>query len=69
MNAIGKNVRARREAAGMTQKQLAQAVGVKQAMISHIEVGERLPSLPLAIQLADALGVTVDALYSTQEVA
>lgn len=46
----------------MTQAELAQLVGVTQAAVGHIEVGRKRPSIAIAVKLAAALGVTVDAL-------
>jgi len=62
---LGNRVRSTREAAGLTREQLAQQVGVTEAMIGHIENGIRLPSLPVAIRLAEALNVTADDLLAT----
>jgi XRE family transcriptional regulator, regulator of sulfur utilization len=51
-----------REAAGLTLDQLARAANTSLYSVSKFERGERLPSLPTAYRLADALGVTVDSL-------
>lgn len=58
MSQIGKTVRALREERGITQEELAAAMGVQQAQISHIEHGVRAPSLKVAIKLANFFGVT-----------
>ena len=59
---IGDNIRLRREAKGMTQLELANRCGVSDAMVCFYERGQRMPSLPTAAALADALGCTVDEL-------
>lgn len=59
---IGDNIRLRREAKGMTQLELANRCGVTDAMVCYYERGFRMPSLPTAAALADALGCTVDEL-------
>lgn len=60
---IGLNVRRHRETAGMTQKSLAEAVGVSQPAIAQIESGvTRNPAIDVVIALAATLGVTVDEL-------
>lgn len=46
-----------RKAAGMSQAELAEKVGVTQGFISHIEANTRKPTLGLLQRLADALGV------------
>lgn len=52
---IGANIKTKRCALNMSQKDLAQAVNVKQAMICQIERGTKVPSLPLSLAIAQAL--------------
>jgi putative transcriptional regulator len=52
-----------REAAGLTQAQVATLVGVSRPHIVHIEQGTKTPSLPVALRLARALHTTVEALF------
>ncbi len=59
---VAENVKNIREKAGMTQKELAQAVYVDQAMICKIEKGIKLPSLSLSVAIAAALDCTVNEL-------
>lgn len=49
-----------RENLRWTQADLAKASGLQAAAISHFECGQRLPSLPNAVRLADALRVSLD---------
>lgn len=49
-----------RENLKWTQADLAKATGLQPAAISHFECGQRLPSLPNAVKLADALRVSLD---------
>jgi transcriptional regulator with XRE-family HTH domain len=58
----GGKIRARRKQVGMTQAALAKAVGISAAHMSDIEANKGLPSLPLIIRIAEALGVKVDDL-------
>jgi len=51
-----------RENAGLTTYQLAEAVGVSQSMIAHMERGVKKPSMEVLARIADELGVTMDAL-------
>lgn len=51
-----------RAAAGLSQRELAEASGVKRSMINEIEGGRKTPSLGTAIKLADALDCTLDEL-------
>ena len=62
LSTLGARLRANREAKQLTQQALADLVSVGQSAIANIENGVSLPSLSLALDLADALGVTTDAL-------
>jgi transcriptional regulator with XRE-family HTH domain len=55
-NQVGELVKNRREGAGLTQRSLAQTVGVQASHIAFIESGRRKPSLKLVGRLADTLG-------------
>ena len=59
---VGENIRRIRTAKGIYQADLAKQAGITQAMLSFIERGTRLPSLPVGKLIADALGVTIDDL-------
>lgn len=52
----------RRIALGMTQKQLAEAIGTTQAMIARWETGKHTPSGAALLKLTDALYCTMDEL-------
>mgnify|MGYP002515604610 CR=1 FL=1 len=47
---------------GISQADLAENVGVSQAMISYIIKGFKMPSVPLLNRIAVYLGVTMDDL-------
>ena len=51
------NLKEHRLAASMLQAELADRIGVRQGTIYKIESGHRLPSLPMLVALADALGL------------
>lgn len=59
---IGANVRDRREREGLDQCELAERVHVTQVMISYIERGRKMPSVPLLKDIAKALHCTMDEL-------
>lgn len=52
-----------RTAAGMTQQQLADAVGCIRQNISNIELGVTMPSVQLAIRIGYVLGLEWPRLY------
>jgi transcriptional regulator with XRE-family HTH domain len=56
-NRFGEMVRSRREGLGLTQRSLAQQLGVEASHIAFIEGGRRKPSLKLIGRLADVLGL------------
>lgn len=64
---VHNRVRESRQALGMTQQDLADAVGVSRQSINSIEQGKYVPSLPLALQLAGVFGAATDALFELEE--
>ena len=54
---IGKLIKTKREEKGLSRRQLAEAVGVKEAMISHVENGERGVAPKRAAKYEAALGI------------
>ena len=61
---MGGNIQASRQAAGMTQEQIAAIVGVSRQTVAKWESGETSPDLEHAAALADALGTTLDGLVN-----
>jgi DNA-binding XRE family transcriptional regulator len=59
---IGEAITARRQAAGLSQTELAQAIGCNRSAISRWEMGTRLPALPHLLALGRALGCGAGAL-------
>lgn len=49
-----------REQKGLTQAQVAEAVGVSEGHYQHVEAGRCLPSLPVCARLSRVLGCTVE---------
>ena len=65
--ALANDLRAAREAAGWTQAQLAERVGVSRKTINTVENGVFIPSTLLALKLARVLGRPVETLFSIVE--
>lgn len=61
---LGKRIRAARLAAGLSQEQLAEMVGLTSQHISHTEVASTKISLPALIKIANALHTSVDRLLT-----
>lgn len=51
---------------GLTQRQVAEAVGISQSSYAMIEAGRRHPRKEVEKKLADFFGVTVDELFFSQ---
>ncbi|MBQ8371183.1 MAG: helix-turn-helix domain-containing protein [Clostridia bacterium] len=63
---IAANIAVLRKASGMTQAGLAEKIGYSDKSISKWERGEGIPDVICLKQMADLLGVTVDALLSDE---
>lgn len=59
---IGKKIKEARKGAGMTQKELAEKLGVYAKDICRWETGERTPSLQLFTELCKCLKVSADSI-------
>ena len=62
---MGKNLRmkAARAAKDMSQKDLADAVGVARQTVNAIEMGEYNPSIRLCVAICRVLGKTLDEIF------
>ena len=60
---ITNTIRATREAAEMTQAEVARHIGVTRQTLIAIEQGKYSPSLELAFQLSRLFGMTIDDLF------
>lgn len=67
VNAFGRNLRRLRTQKGISQKDVADAVGVQQGFISNVEDGRRRPSLPMALAIAEFFNVTLDEMSRDHE--
>jgi transcriptional regulator with XRE-family HTH domain len=59
---FGLNLKLARTAAGMTQTELADKLGIAQKQLSRYERGIQVPSVAIAVEMADALGVDMNTL-------
>jgi len=64
---VSNNVREHRKNAGLTQEDLASAMGVSRQTIISIEKGKYIPSLPLALKLARFFRCSTDDLFTIEE--
>lgn len=61
---IGRQIRTRRESAGLSQIELAEQIGVVPRTLGSYECGERVPPLDTASRIAQVLGCTVNDLLA-----
>jgi transcriptional regulator with XRE-family HTH domain len=63
---IGANIKARRHALGMTQRELAERLKITQANVSRVEASQRGPGGEMLLSIAEALGCDVKDLLGVE---
>jgi putative transcriptional regulator len=63
------DIRSRREAAGLSQASLAEALGVSRQTVNSIETGRYDPSLPLAFAIAGHFHTTIEEIFHVDDAA
>ena len=66
---IGRFIAQCRKTGGLTQRQLADGLGISDKTVSKWECGNGLPEVSLMLPLCEALGITVNDLLSGERVA
>lgn len=61
------HIRALRRERGLSQQELADAVGTTRQTITSIEVGRYTASLPLAYKIARFFGLTIEEVFDLSE--
>ena len=56
---VGERIKEQRRGYGLTQKQLAEKMGVAEITIRQYETGKRIPSLDMLQKIADALKISI----------
>lgn len=64
---VANKVKEHRQLRGMTQQDLAAAAGISRQSVISIERGRYIPSLPLALKLAEIFGCATDELFKRVE--
>jgi len=64
VRAIHARIAQLRAEAGLSQEQLAEKLGVDKTAISHWEQGKAAPRMSRIAEVAEALGVSIDALFA-----
>ena len=60
---IGKRIRAYREQHGLSQKQMAELIGISPTRLCRYERGTEMPNAQTLAQIADVMDCTMDYLY------
>lgn len=63
MGTLGENIKFRREAMLLSQRELASLLGVQHVAVSKWENGSMYPTADRIPKIADTLGCSIDALY------
>jgi transcriptional regulator with XRE-family HTH domain len=63
---VGRNVRRLRVAAGLSQAQLAEKMGVDRAYVSGLELGQRNPTVVTLWHISKALGVKIRPFFEEE---
>jgi transcriptional regulator with XRE-family HTH domain len=63
MNALGRLIKQKRRELALTQRALAERIGVEASHVAYLEGGKRKPSLALMARLEDALGVSGQRIF------
>lgn len=66
LDSMRNDVRERREAAGLSQGQLAAALGVSRQTVNAIETGRYNPTLPLAMRIARHFGTWIEEVFDDE---
>ena len=59
---LGKRIREARKLSKMTQDQLSEKINISTVYLGEIERGNKMPSIPVFIAIAEALNVSCDYL-------
>jgi len=59
---FGEHLKNIRQSKNLTQKQLAELIGISERGIQNYEMGVRKPNFDIIIKLADALNISTDYL-------
>lgn len=67
LNKLGKNLKKYRQAAGLTQEQLAEIVNIHPTYVGKLEAGKNNPSTKLLFRLACAMHIPVKDLFDFED--
>jgi putative transcriptional regulator len=65
-NGLRNTLKVQRAMRDLTQADLAALAGVTRKSVNAIETGHMVPSVVLALRIANALGVTIETIFSLE---
>lgn len=65
MRYLSRNLKSLREYFRLSQRDVAEAVDIRQPLVVKFEHGEKTPSLKVVKGIADLFGVTIDEMINT----
>jgi putative transcriptional regulator len=65
-NGLRNTLKVQRAMRDLTQADLASLAGVTRKSVNAIETGNMVPSVVLALRIANALGVTVETIFTLE---
>lgn len=63
---VGTRIRELREAQGLSQRDLAKAIGMARSLVGYVEAGTKVPTLTTVDAIAQALGVSLADLVADE---
>ena len=67
MDRLGEKLRILRKRQGLTVRQLSDMLDINHSHITKLETGQSIPSLKLALKIADFFGVSIDQLARDEQ--
>ena len=64
---LGEELRSAREAAGLTQEQLAERAGVHRTYVSMLERDQKSPTVQVLFRICEAMGIRASKLLTRVE--
>ena len=64
---FGAKLKALRKASGLTQRQLAERLGITTSVVSYYELSERSPSPDVLVRISQVFHVSVDSLLGIEQ--
>ena len=64
---LGLNIAYQRKINGLTQERLSEKIGISRTHLGRIETGDCAPSVEVLFDLAEALGISADRFFRSND--